>query len=180
MYIDSKLIKDCIDGKRDAQSRLYGQYSKAMYNVCLRMMGDRDAAEDVMQISFIEVFTKMHTYTFESTIGAWIKRVVVNKCIDTLRKRRIRFEEVGSAVEDIPDIDSEDHELDVSEIKRVINLLPEGYKVIFNLYCVEGYDHQEISEILSISVSTSKSQYHRAKNKIYEMLKHGGSARFYN
>ena len=144
-----------------------------MYNICLRMVIDQNDAEDVLQISFFQIFSKLGEYRFESTIGAWIKRIVVNNCINHLRKNIIHFE----SIEDKEVMIQEDEpvEYNVSSIKKAINDLPEGYRVIFCLYTLEGYDHGEIAQIMNISESTSKSQYSRAKSKLCQILKDNGS-----
>jgi len=153
---------------KQAQYRLYQLYSRAMYNICFRMLGNESDAEDVLQNAFIDVFTKLHHFRFESAIGAWIKRIVVNNCINFLKKRRLEIvpledREVAVSGSASNLNESTDPLLNVETIKQAIPLLPEGYRVIFNMYLLEGYDHVEISEILGISVSTSKSQLNRAK-----------------
>jgi RNA polymerase sigma factor (sigma-70 family) len=161
-----------------AQSNLYHLYCDAMYNVCYRILAQREDAEDALQYGFVEVFQQLQTFKFESTIGAWIKRIIVNRCIDQLRKRKWKFDELDGqeSYEDIND----DVELDMSNVKMAINQLSEGYRAVFNLYAIEGYDHEEISDIMSISVSTSKSQYHRAKHKVYDfLLNNGGKSSLY-
>ncbi len=166
------LVKDCLTGDRKAQYRLYRLYSKAMFNTCLRMLKNREDAEDVLQNSFVDVFTKLHMYRGDATIGAWIKRIVINNCINFIKKRRILLTELDtSRVKDMPDENSfDDLKLDMSKINKAIYQLPDGYRVVFTLYALEGYDHQEISEIIGTTVSTSKSQYSRAKKKLKEIL----------
>lgn len=174
-FEDKNLIDGCVAGKRDAQYQLYKKYSKAMYNICLRMVSDQSEAEDVLQNSFIDVFTKLKYFRFESTPGAWIKRIVVNNCINHLRKSKIEFQ----STDYIPDVadtkETDDVSYNIDIVKKAINQLPDGYRMIFCLYTMEGYDHGEIAEILNISESTSKSQYSRARSKLYENLKSSGS-----
>lgn len=169
---DKDLIADCIAGKRAAQYKLYNQYSKGMYSVCTRMMGDRATAQDVMQDAFVDVFKNIKSYKGESTVGAWIKRVVVNRCLTHLRKRKIQLVD-AEVLEHVADDESitEDVTYEVKQIKNAMEKLPHGYKVIFSLYAVEGYDHEEIADIMGITISTSKSQYHRAKKKLKELVK---------
>ncbi|HHB78330.1 MAG TPA: sigma-70 family RNA polymerase sigma factor [Saprospiraceae bacterium] len=150
-----------------------------MYNVCLRMMKKREDAEDALQDAFVDVFRKLHTFRFESTLGAWIKRIVVNNCLNLLKKQK----DFIVQLENIPEISVDDNkreeDLDVQSftvqrIKEAIQFLPSGYRVICSLYLFEGYDHQEIATFLGISESTSKSQLHRAKRKIKNsLLSHG-------
>ena len=136
------------------------------------MMGNREEAEDVLQNAFVHVFTKIDTYRGDSTLGAWIKRVVINSCLNELKRRKVRFVEAGDDLAEVADTEYEhdfDHE-DIVRIKQAIQALPMGYKTVFNLYLLEGYDHSEISEILGISEGASKSQYSRARQKLHQML----------
>lgn len=129
-------------------------------------------AEDLLQNSFVDVFTKLDTFRFQSSIGAWIKRIVVNNCINFLKKKRLKFQEINENLNSIEE-DSQSNEppaYSVKTIKNAIYQLPDGYRVVFSLYTMEGYDHQEIAEILGISVATSKSQYSRAKKKLRQLL----------
>jgi len=166
-----ELVERCIEGDRNAQYNLYRMYSKGMYNICLRMLNNSMEAEDVLQESFMDVYRKLHTYKFESTPGAWIKRIVVNNCINKLRKNKLHIEEIeeGRYVADVIH-EKEDYKYEVKKIKKAMSALPDGYRAIFSLYAMEGYDHQEIAQIMNISESTSKSQYSRAKKKIRELM----------
>ena len=144
-----------------------------MYNTALRMVGKSGDAEDLLQNAFTEVFMKLDSFRGESTIGAWIKRIVVNKCINFLKLRRIQFAELSAAHgEPIADETPEESvpKATVERIHRAIGELPDGYRVVFSLYVLEGYDHEEISQILGISEQTSKSQFSRAKAKLREAL----------
>lgn len=143
-----------------------------MYNVCLRMVKDELDAEDALQSAFIEVFRKLDSFRFESSIGAWIKRIVINTCINFLKRRRMQFETYEEWHGDIAEeADTEPSVgLRVETVKKALFALPDGYRVVFSLYVLEGYDHQEIGEILGISEATSKSQYSRARRKLKELL----------
>ena len=167
-----ELVDKCLKGDRRAQFEVYQTYSKAMYNICYRMMGKREEAEDVLQNAFVDVFGKLQSFRGEATLGAWIKRIVINSCLNELKKKKIHF---VVADEEIGYLEYEDYESDfdlddIARIKNAINLLPQGYKVVFSLYLLEGYDHGEISEILGISEGASKSQYSRAKQKLHQIL----------
>jgi RNA polymerase sigma-70 factor (ECF subfamily) len=172
---DRILVNECVLGKRDAQFDLYKKYNQAMYNICLRMLSDQSDAEDILQNSFLDVFSKISMFKFESTPGAWIKRIVVNNCINHLRKRKIELISLDEKVILVEDNHEDSIDLNVNAIYEAISQLPDGYRVVFSLYVLEGYDHGEISEILQISESTSKSQYSRARAKIYEILKSSGN-----
>jgi len=166
------LIERCREGNREAQFELYRLYSRAMYNTALRMVGHPHDAEDVLQSIFIEVFTKLESFRYESSIGAWIKRITVNKCINFLKSRRLIFTELTAGVdrEEVNDGETEPA-YNVESINRAIGELPDGYRVVFSLYALEGYDHEEIGQILGVTEATSKSQYSRAKSKLRESLK---------
>jgi RNA polymerase sigma factor (sigma-70 family) len=167
------IVEACKRGDRKAQFELYKLYSKAMYNICMRMLGSAENAEDALQNAFVDVFTKLESFRFESTIGAWIKRIVINNCINLLKKRRIDFIELTENAQKSTQGDPSVSEpiLNVSAIQNAIQQLSDGYRTVFNLYALEGYDHEEIGEILGISEATSKSQYSRAKAKLREVLK---------
>lgn len=146
-----------------------------MYNVCLRMSRNEQDAEDLLQNSFVDVFTKLHTFRYQSSVGAWIKRITVNNCINHLKRNRLFFEELEERHAETPSKEEGEAEsfssaLQVEAVKEAIQLLPDGYRVVFSLYLLEGYDHKEIAEILEITEATSKSQYSRAKKKLKELL----------
>ena len=169
VYIHAPLIKECIKGNRKAQFSLYSQYSKAMYNIAYRMLNNREDAEDILQETFVECFRNIGSFRFESTFGAWLKKILINKCINYLRKKKIDL----TLCDTLPAvIDEQDEEVtyDTTKIFKGIEMLPDGYRVILSLYLLEGYDHAEISQILDISESTSKSQYSRAKEKLRNLL----------
>ncbi len=166
------IVEACQQGERKAQFELYRLYSRAMYNICLRMVRHEMDAEDLLQRSFMDVFQNLHSFQFQSSIGAWIKRIVVNNCINHLKKNRLQIEELktyhGEQVDEEPELTH--YQYDVKQVKAALNDLPDGYRVVFSLYLLEGYDHKEIAEILGISEATSKSQYSRAKKKLKEVL----------
>jgi RNA polymerase sigma-70 factor (ECF subfamily) len=132
-------------------------------------------AEDALQNAFVDVFTKLDSFRYESTIGAWIKRIVVNTCINHLKKRRLITSDWDESIPEPQDVttDTGEQDFQVKRIKKAMEDLPDGYRTVFSLYLLEGYDHAEIGEILSISEATSKSQFSRAKQRIREMLEEG-------
>ncbi len=168
--IHQDVIDRCRAGKREAQYQLYKLYYKSMYSTSLRMVGNAEDAEDVMQEAFLSAFKKIDTYKGEVSFGAWLKKIVVNRSLDYLKKRKVVFEEINERIieEENPMMDT--HEIDIAKIKKAINQLPEGYRVVLSLYLLEGYDHDEISEILGISNSSSRSQLLRAKLKLRDYL----------
>ena len=173
--IHRQLVEACKAGNRKAYSELYHSYAWAMYNICYRMMNNAEEAQDMLQEGFADAFRRLESFRFESTFGAWLKKIVINKCINALEKRRIAWadEEVDDLVNEFAaeeHIDEDQLKLSVERVKQAMNKLPEGARIIFSLYLIEGYDHAEIAEILHISESTSKSQFMRARIMVKEML----------
>jgi RNA polymerase sigma factor (sigma-70 family) len=169
VYKNAPLIEECRQGSAKAQFRLYNQYSKAMYNLSYRIMNNREDAEDMLQEAFVDCFRNLDNFRFESTFGAWLKKILVNKCINQLKKKKIDL----TLCENLPvDIYEEENEVvyDTTKIFRGIEMLPDGYRIILTLYLLEGYDHSEIAHILEISESTSKSQYSRAKDRLRSII----------
>ena len=165
------LIERCRAGDRAAQFELYKLYARAMYNTALRMVRHPHDAEDVLQSIFIEVFSKLESFRYESSIGAWIKRITINKSINFLKSRRLVFTELTVNTDRAEMTEgAAEPVFSVEKINRAIAELPDGYRVVFSLYAMEGYDHEEIGQILGVSEATSKSQYSRAKSKLREML----------
>jgi len=170
------LLDGCKIGDQKAQFQIYKLYYKAMYNTSLRIVNDTMEAEDIMQESFLSAFEKIDTYSGMVSFGAWLKKIVINRSLDALNKKKAVFEDIESHV-GIKDESMEEsaryEEIDgrVEEVKEAIDKLPDGYRVILSLYLLEGYDHDEIAEILSITSSTSRSQLSRAKQKLIGELK---------
>jgi RNA polymerase sigma factor (sigma-70 family) len=167
--IYQELIDRCKKGDTKAQFEVYKQYYKPMYNVCLRILGNEAEAEDVMQEAFLKAFTRLDTYEGKVSFGAWLKKIVVNRSLDQLKKRKVKFEELNEKIpneEPMPDFS----EIQLEEVKKAVRQLPDGYRVVLSLYLLEGYDHEEIAQILGISNGSSRSQYLRAKLKLRELL----------
>jgi RNA polymerase sigma-70 factor (ECF subfamily) len=140
------------------------------------MVNDRQSAEDILQIAFTEAFMTIKEFRFKSTFGAWLKKIVINKCISELRKRRVELEFLDNIESlDMPDEDNNnateyENALMIETVKKAMKQLPDGSRTIFSLYLFEGYDHVEIAEIMNITESTSKSQFMRARLKTKEIL----------
>ncbi|MFI1743805.1 RNA polymerase sigma factor [Thalassobellus sediminis] len=168
------IIEKCKQNNRKAQVQLYNQYCDGMYVVAKRFLKDTHDAEDVVQEAFIKAFTKLHQYKAEVTFGAWLKRIVINKSIDFLKtkKQLVELEEVHLKVIDNDNNDKwlVDDEITLNDVKKAINKLPEKYQYVVMLYLIEGYDHQEISEILNISTVASRTQLSRGRTKLQELL----------
>lgn len=143
-----------------------------MYNVGYRITGNQDEAEDVLQESFISAFNNLDKYRGDASFGAWLKRIVVNKAINAINKKKhdpLPEDDRFDVAEEEAPMEYGDG-LTVERVKRAISQLPDGYRAVLSLYLLEGYDHQEIAEIMGISESTSKSQLNRAKNKLRQHL----------
>ncbi len=171
--IHADLIEACLHNDRVAQYKLYNLYAKAMLNVAFRICNDLEQAEDLLQESFISAFKNLSSFKGTASFGSWLKRIVVNTSLNYLRAKKLEFEELeeekNAATEEINDYEGQ--ELMVGLVKEGITQLPTGYRLVLSLYLLEGYDHKEISEVLGISESTSKSQYNRAKAKLREIIK---------
>jgi RNA polymerase sigma factor (sigma-70 family) len=178
VYIDKNidLVNGCRQGNRKAQFELYKLYERAMYSAALRIVNDDAEAEDVLQEAFLEAFTRIADFRGDTTFGLWLKKIIINKSINCLRKRKAEFisldgielaEEAGS--------DHEVVEWKVEEIRNAVKQLADGYRVVLTLYLFEGYDHEEISHILKISEVTSRSQLMRGKSKLKQLLDKKGA-----
>jgi RNA polymerase sigma-70 factor (ECF subfamily) len=172
--IHKDIIEKCKRGNAQAQYKLYNLYAQAMYNISLRMMNSREEAEDMLQDSFSDAFKRLDSFRYESTFGAWLKRIVVNNCINEINRRKadLEFFEDMHLFEGQNESNDNLYEgkLNVASIRTAMEDLPKGAKLIFSLYLLEGYDHVEIAQILNISESNSKSQYMRARLKVKEKL----------
>lgn len=175
-----ELVKDCLQGSKLAQKRLYDQFSKQMLGVCFRYASDRDEAYDMFQDGFIKVFEKLHMYNGKGPLGAWIRRTIVNNMLDEIRrqKRLARkdalfqsdFKALNDDWEDEFDIDEDVAEVSHDRILEMVHTLPTGYRTVFNLYAVENYSHKEIGEMLGVTESTSKTQYRKAKGHLKKLI----------
>jgi RNA polymerase sigma factor (sigma-70 family) len=180
LYIDRhvELVERCKLGERKAQYELYKSYSKAMFNICMRIINHVGEAEDALQEAFVDAFSNLHQFRQQSTFGAWLKQIVVHKAINQVRSRKVKWVEIeewqeGESIEPSEEIlvwDEDDVSLEVERIRNAVLKLPDGYRVVLSLYLFEGYDHEEIGEVLGISESTSRTQYKRGKRKLIEVM----------
>jgi RNA polymerase sigma-70 factor (ECF subfamily) len=174
--LNQDLIDGCKKGDQKAQFQIYKMYYKAMYNTSLRLLNNPMEAEDIMQESFLSAFEKIETYPGTVSFGAWLKKIVINQSIDFIRKERnVIFEDIDSFwKEDHYPIDDStkvnETEIKVDEVKDAIKRLPDGCRIIITLYLLEGYNHQEIGELLSISPVTAGSQFSQAKHMLVREL----------
>ena len=171
-----RLVKACIEGDRDAQRQLYDSLSPKMFPVCLRYMGNREEAEDVLQEGFVTLFSKLDSYSGAGSFEGWARKIFVNTALMQLRKNNVLKE--SEDLEGAWDISSQDptviQNIGYQEILELIESLPPGFRTVFNMYVIEGYSHKEIGEALGISENTSRSQLQRARvilqKKILEKL----------
>ncbi len=171
LYTHRDLVEKCKSGHPSSQYQLYSLYVDAMYNIGMRMLGNKEDAEDIVQDSFVDAFKNLGRFEYKSTFGAWLKRIVINKSINHLKAKQVPVVPMESHEYHLSEETEEKVEaINLKKVKKGIEQLPAGYKQIINLYLIEGYDHIEIGEILDISTSTSKSQYHRAKKKLVEII----------
>ncbi|MFN6943343.1 MAG: RNA polymerase sigma factor [Cytophagaceae bacterium] len=167
-----KLVRGCRKKDPASQKELYVRFSKIMFGVCCRYARCRDEAQDILQDAFIKVFTKIDSFSQKgASLEGWIRRIVVTTAIDYYRvkKREMLLISNNNEIE----ADSSDNIIDAlsdKELMESINSLPSGYRIVLNMYAIEGYSHKEIAEILNISEGTSKSQYSRAKKVLGEIL----------
>jgi len=181
VYVDKHydLVVECKQGSKKASYELYRLYSKAMLNIAFRIVGNIEEAEDVLQEAFLDAFNKLKDFRQETTFGLWLKQIVVNRSINLLRKRRVELVELDNDhLENIGEEedhnDEEEIHYQVEQVKEAMKLLPEGYRVVLSLYLFEGYDHEEIGQILHITENTSRTQFLRAKRKLTDILKMKG------
>jgi RNA polymerase sigma-70 factor (ECF subfamily) len=177
--IHEDLIRGCQVNDRKAQFQVYKLYYKAMFNTAIRIVNDSAQAEDIMQEAFLEAFRKIDTYREEASFGSWLKRIVINKSIDEIRKAKdvISIDELDVEVPDQNDDENYIQVLStrVEEIRKAIHALPDSYRIILSLYLLEGYDHEEIARILDISYNLSRTRYSRARKKLLEFIGAGES-----
>jgi RNA polymerase sigma-70 factor, ECF subfamily len=176
MLIDDSILEGCIAGKRSAQSALYRRYAAVMMAVCLRYAQNRDEAEDILQEAFLKIFQNINSYRKEGSFEGWMKRVMINHALNYYRKNRKRpfLEDIDSINE--TDIMEKEEEpalhapISAERLTALIQLLPPGYRMVFNMYVFEEYSHKEISSELNISENTSKTQLLKARRMLQKKL----------
>jgi RNA polymerase sigma factor (sigma-70 family) len=172
--IHEDLIRGCQVNDRKAQFQVYKLYYKAMFNTAIRILNDTAQAEDIMQEAFLEAFRQIGNYRGESSFGTWLKKIVINKSIDEIRKAKDIIS-IDEADVEIAEQSEEENYLQVlstrvEEIRKAIHALPDSYRIILSLHLLEGYDHEEISQILDISYNLSRTRYSRARKKLLEFI----------
>ncbi len=172
LNLHQELIDGCKKGDQKSQFQIYKLYYKAMYNTSLRIVKDAMEAEDIMQESFLSAFEKISSYSGTVAFGSWLRKIVQNRSLDYLKKINVVASADLECYHEVKDLSAESIEVEeettkkAGKVREIINHLPERYRKIISLYLFEGYDHEEIGEILSIPSSTSRSQFSRARLKI--------------
>ena len=167
---NAQLVSRCRKSDKSAQYRLYLEYADAMFSICKRLVPSLTDAEEILQDAFVKAFTKLNKLKDDRKFGGWLKTITVNECLNFLKKGKIAYDELSQNYSDTEEMDDAGIQIDRETIIKAINGLPEGSRIIFNLYLIEDYKHKEIARMLSISESTSKSQYARAKQLLKEKL----------
>ncbi len=169
---DEKILEGCIAGKRRAQNQLYQRFAKGMLGVCLRYGRNLAEAEDILQDGFIKVFKNIKDFRHEGSLEGWIRKIMVNTAITQFNKNKMKFVEISDEI--AVQQDDQDETLNVRiEPEMLLNLIqemPDGYRMVLNLYVFEGFNHKEIAEILTISENTSKSQLFKARKYLKREL----------
>jgi len=173
--IHKELLEACKMGDSRAQMEIYRLYYKPMYHTSFRILGDTMEAEDVMQESFLVAFRNLHSIDLNVSFGGWLKRIVVNRSLDALRKKKPKMELVPENIEEIPSLSYNPFEEGtiqekVEQVRRALEKLPEKYRVVLSLSLFEGYDHDEIGQILGVTPSTSRAQLSRGKQKLLQIM----------
>lgn len=173
LYSDSELLRGCINRDRKYQELLYRKFARKMYGICLCYAKDRSMAQDILQDGFVKVFRNINSFRNEGSLEGWIRRIITNTALDHLRKKS----KLHDFIDDNRGVEEEKLDNSILEninadgIFNLIKQLPDGAKVVFNLYAIEGYTHKEIAEKLDITEGTSKSQFKRARNLLKSLLK---------
>lgn len=180
-HIHQELIEGCRSNSQKAQMQIYKLYYRAMYNTALRILNDTAEAEDVMQESFLQAFQRIDTYRGDASFGSWLKRIVVNRSLDILKKNQ-----TGYSLDELDhepaeaSMEEEDYMMVLSSkveaIRKGIHHLPDNYRVVLSLYLLEGYDHEEIAQVLGINENLSRIRYFRARKKLLEYLGNDAAA----
>ena len=162
---DLTLVNECAKGNSKAQRALFDKFAPKMLAVCQRYLRNSQEAEDVLQDGFVKVFQKIVDFKMEGSLEGWIRRIVVNTALDTIRKNKKLLDDVQ--VEEVQyKVSFTDHQfdgMDLAQLMKLIDEMPDGYRIVFNMFAIEGYSHKEIADTLGVTENTSKSQYSRAR-----------------
>lgn len=168
---EQDMIQGCIKGNLSSQKQLYEQYAGKMLAVCMRYAKDRSEAEDMLQEAFLKVFQNISKFKFEGSFEGWVRRIMIFSAINYYKQRSRKFkEDLDQQHVDVAYNEQIIDRISAKEIMELVQQMPEGYKLIFNLFAIEGFSHKEIAEELGIAIGTSKSQYARAKQYMQNLL----------
>jgi RNA polymerase sigma factor (sigma-70 family) len=168
---ESLVVKGCLNGDIRSQKQLYDRYKNAMFVHCMRYAVDKSEAEDMLQEGFLIVFKELHQYdSTRGALGGWIRRVIINAALQMIRKKKINFAEITTLHEEVLADDDAIAQIGLKELLGYIQKLPSGYRTVFNMYVIDDMKHNEIAEILQISVNTSKTQLFKAKQILQKMV----------
>jgi RNA polymerase sigma factor (sigma-70 family) len=172
---DQELIRLCLLGDQEGQKLLYNRFATPMARLCLRYVKDEGEAADVLIEGFMKVYTmlKKFEYRDENSLAGWVKQIMINQCLMSLRKKRMTIA-IDQASLEPEAVHSDQTDLSAEEIVGLIQTLPAGYRTIFNLFAIDGYSHKEIADVLGISESASRSQLTHARNKLKQLLRAHG------
>jgi len=168
---ERELIEGCLKKNSKSQRRLFELYAGKMMTVCRRYANDQTEAEDILQEAFIRVFSNIAQYRFEGSLEGWIRRIVIHTALRILQKKKIRFAEINDDLDIEQSMNADGiSTLSAEELLKLISALPEGYRIVFNLYVLEGYDHNEIAAMLDINAATSRSQLSKARKVLQTQI----------
>lgn len=169
---DATLINECVKGNAKAQKMLFDKFAPKMMTVCLRYASDNMDAEDILQDGFVKAFNKLVDFKMEGSLEGWVRRIMVNTALDSIRKNKkyamdANIDDVGFK---ISNFEVASDQIEAEDLMKLVNSMPDGYRLVFNLFAIEGYSHKEIGELMNISENTSKSQYSRARSYLRTLL----------
>ena len=166
---EKELIELAVANNRHAQQKIYSKFSPRMLSVCRQYIKDLHNAEDIMITAFMKAFTNLNKFEHKGSFEGWIRRIMINECISYIRvQKKVKFIEDENYIED--SFNNIESQFSIEDIQSLIDNLPDGYKMVFNLYCVEGFKHQEIATMLGINEGTSKSQLSHARKMLQEQI----------
>lgn len=171
-----QIIAGCKEQRREAQRMLYEEYARKMYSICLRYSSDPDAAQDLLQDGFMKVFAHIGSFQEKGSFEGWLKRIFINLALENLRKKKSVFHS-SEEIDNLPDVvdesteDDQMYKISEPELLKMVQELPRGYSMVFNMYAIEDFSHKEIADILGISEGTSRSQYVRARQMLQDKVK---------
>lgn len=171
--LDLKLIRSCVDGNRKSQKVLYDRLAPRMFSLCIRYVGDRELAEDVLQDGFITLFTRLDSYKGDGSFDGWARKIFVTTALMSLRKKdALKMSEELEVVRGMKaETTTQLQNIGYKDLMNLVTQLPPGFRTVFNLYAVEGYSHKEISEMLGINETTSRTQFSRARSWLQNKIK---------